>query len=88
MINWDKITKEDFDLIILITDRAQSLMTVRDRLNLEMDIVAVHLNGSIDLQKLLGFSDGDFIHDVVGIHDNINRSNGHLRNCFVPRCSA
>ena len=42
---------------------------------------------SIDLDTLLGFQDGDFGHDVFGIHRHLNRETGELMDCFSPRCT-
>lgn len=54
-----------------------------------MDVAACHLNGnSLKLKELLTAPDFDFIHDVMGIRQHINRKTGQLENCFVPRFSA
>lgn len=54
----------------------------------EMSLVACHLNGCpLDLEKLLAFSDADFVHDVGGITANVSRQNGRLENLFLPRCA-
>lgn len=87
-INWDAST-EDIINIEKIADRAEKLTTVKDRLNLTMDITACHLNGcALNLEKLLSADDFNFLHDLYGISNNLDRTTGKLMNCFLPRCSA
>lgn len=82
-----KATRKDYRTIQDIADRAVRL-TDLDRLTLEMDITAVHLNGCpLDLIALLAFRDFDFLHDIYGIHNCIDRKTGKLQRCFSPRCS-
>jgi hypothetical protein len=51
-----------------------------------MDLTATHLNGTpLRLQEMLYSKDGDLIHDVVGIHNNLDRRTGRMMNCFLPR---
>jgi hypothetical protein len=88
-INW-KTTKDEVNLIIQIVKRAKSQLKLdnSDLRNIEMDISATHCNGTpLDLEKLLSFDEFNFAHDIYGIMDNIDRSTGELRNCFLPRCS-
>ena len=57
-------------------------------LSLAMDLDATHSNGCpLDFDKLLAFDDGNFSHDVGQIMRFIDRTNGQLQNCFVPRCA-
>jgi hypothetical protein len=91
-INWD-IGSDDLALVKKIVQRADALHSALkgaplDRVGYEMDIAACHCNGcSLDLEKLLGAPDGDFGHDVFGINRYIDRTTGHLTECFDPRCS-
>lgn len=86
-INWSA-TGEEIDLISKIANRAVKNFHIQDKMNLTMDISATHLNGTpLDLQKFLDFDDSNFMHDIYGIMDNINRRTGELDNCFLPRCS-
>lgn len=90
-INW-KTSKHDFDLISHIADRSAALA---GRIGLDypvrailMDLTAVHANGNpLDLHGLLNAEPSDFGHDILGIRKHINRENGRLENCFVPRYS-
>jgi len=87
LINW-KTTKEEDILIRKIVDRATGLYPTLDTMTLDMDITACHLNGNpLRLRELLDADDFNFCHDVIGIVNNINRTNGKLNNCFLPRFS-
>jgi hypothetical protein len=59
-----------------------------DRISLSMDLTATHLNGCpLDLDKLLAAPDFDFVHDIEGITDHLDRDTGKLTRCFLPRCA-
>ena len=59
-----------------------------DKLNMEMDITAVHLNGCpLDLRKFLECSSNDFAHDIFGIANHIDRRTGTLKGGFIPLCA-
>lgn len=85
MLNW-KTTKEETVLIMEIVNRASSLQNGIDMMTLDMDITACHLNDvKLRLKDLLDADDFNFMHDVAGISNHINRETGKLENCFVPR---
>ncbi len=91
-IKW-AATKEDMELEVQIARRAvkmaQELGIQYDQMTAAMDINACHNNGNpLRLAELLEADDFNFGHDVFGIRANINRINGKLGNCFVPRYSA
>lgn len=50
-----------------------------------MDITAVNDTTPLRLQELLEADNFEFAHDIFGIRQNINRSNGQLENSFLPR---
>ena len=51
-----------------------------------MDISATHANGNpLRLESLLATDDFNLLHDVVGIHNHLDRSTGKLINHFRPR---
>lgn len=83
-------TKREHALIKKIVTRAQHLAvdagfhyTTTDAM---MDVEACHCNGNpLDLKKLLGFDDFNFAHDVFGIRRHIDRTEGKLLDCFLPR---
>lgn len=82
------ISKTDLMIIDKVVTRARQKSPSLERLELEMDITATHLNGcELDLEKLLNFDDFNFWHDISGIRHNIDRNTGTLSNCFLPRCA-
>lgn len=51
-----------------------------------MDVSNCHLNACpLDLEALATAPRSDFQHDVFGIRRHIDRRNGTLHDCFVPR---
>ena len=92
MINWNS-TKEESKLISKIVSRymnkcAELNISAGKQMNLNMDISATHLNGNpLKLNELLKADDTNFMHDVNGIRQYIDRTTGKLQNCFVPRYS-
>jgi len=56
------------------------------KLELQMDLTAVHLNGCpLNFDELAGAEGGDFIHDVSGIQRHLDRETGQLMDCWRPR---
>ena len=87
VVNFATSTRE-MNLISLIVKRAYKLWKIEDTLSLNMDITATHCNGTpLDLSKLLAADEFNFGHDIFGIMNHINRDNGQLEDCFLPRCS-
>lgn len=59
-----------------------------DRKHWKMDITACHLNGTaLDLEALYTAPELDFVHDVFGIRNYIDRASGKMLNHFLPRSS-
>lgn len=84
-INWN-CTKEEDVLIGKIAKRAVEMGLSVDKLEVNMDVTAVHMNDcKLDLQRFLEADDFNFAHDITGIRSNIDTTNGKLRNCFLPR---
>jgi hypothetical protein len=55
-------------------------------IELEMDLVAVHMNVcALRLDELLLADEFNFSHDILGIRRHLNRQTGELGNCFMPR---
>ena len=88
MINWNALTNTDLQLVLKIVARAlkMKLILKKEKVDLDMDISAVQIKNKLNLQKLLGFPDFDFAHDVCGMQRHIDRETGELKNCFCPRC--
>lgn len=89
-INWET-TALDRDVIECIITRAERDIEdyhnfVNSRTNAIMDITATHLNGCpLKLRDLLRADDFNFKHDIIGIHNHINRRTGKLEDFFLPR---
>lgn len=87
MINWTT-TNQDRQLIKAVAGRAKELLPDADIVDLKMDVTACHLNGTpLNLKRLLGFDDFNFLHDIVGIARHIDRNTGVITNQFLPRSS-
>ena len=85
--NWDA-TREEMDLVDQIIIRAHGLIALdaEESLSLRMDIIATHLNGCpLRLLELLIADEDDFLNDVVGIGNNMDRNTGTLANGFLPK---
>ncbi len=82
----ERIVERAFDIYDSYRVPAKSLP---NRLSLTMDITACHANGCpLNLREMLSGADFDFIHDIGGIRENINRKTGELDGCFLPRFAA
>lgn len=84
--NFD-VSESDFHSILDIIDRAARLDLSLNRMRASMDLSAAHNSNPLQLADLVEASPQDFIHDVYGIFDNINRETGELENLFSPRYS-
>jgi hypothetical protein len=90
ILNWS-ISPADYELLNKCIDRFMLAQKTPQwkRGAILMDLNACHSNGCpLDFQRLLEASDFDFLHDMIGIQDHINRETGKLENCFVPRLAA
>jgi len=82
------INREEMQLISKIVDRAfntEMQAHYSSKLDMFMDIEAVHNDCPLNLQNLLEADNLNFFHDVIGIYENLNRKTKRLENCFVPR---
>ena len=89
-INWNA-TADDAGLVRKILDRAQDLrcFSKRNRINVEMDITACHLNGTpLRLADWLAADEFNFTHDLSGIALHMDRVTGQLTAGFLPRFAA
>ena len=89
MLNWGA-NKEELALIGAVADRALLAgLAPGMKIEVMMDLEAAHCNGCpLDLEALAKAPLGDMMHDVAGIHKWLNRENGKLEGCFVPRFAA
>jgi hypothetical protein len=83
------VSSKDSVLIVRIARRAKNLNQQVDQLGLTMDITAAHANGcTLRLGAMLAASDFDFMRDIIGITQNIDRDTGNLENGFKPKFAA
>lgn len=97
------LTREEIELIHQIAHRAVglyerlNLLNPRDakfaKFGIAYEIMTVH--GEIvplRLQEMLDADDGNFAHDISGIHRHLDPGKEHdkprLRDCFIPRFAA
>jgi len=65
-----------------IMDRASKLVkNQRDQQTLLFDI----MNSKVNLAALADLPDADFLHDVNGIMQHMDRQTETLDDCFIPR---
>ena len=85
-----KLPRAEHNLVDQIVRRAKSELGshLADVLELEMDLIACHNGGcTLNFEKLLNAPIADFVHDIVGIQNHINRLTGCMEDRFSPRCS-
>lgn len=81
------ITREDMRTIGEIAERALQLPWPDrpTKLDLLMDLTAVHEKTPIDLQRLYVADLANFAHDLGGIRRHLNRETLKLEDGFLPR---
>lgn len=87
-----KASREDYDIIAQIADRAQTFYKAegikRKTMDIQLDMVVTHCNGNpLKLRALLEADEFNFMHDVGGIAKHLDRKTGKLLDCFSPRFS-
>ena len=77
----------EFNFYYQITRRAEKLGVVSKtyRIRSLLDIENAHKHFNIDLKKWLESDDENFVHDFIGITNNIDRENPTNFGMFVPR---
>lgn len=86
------VSRFDADAIRKIVERGWGIEWLRrsykQKLDLVMDITAVHANGNpLRLEALLDADDFNFAHDLSGICNCLDRETGKLTRHFRPRYS-
>ena len=80
------MTKQDFELIFRIVDRADQMeIGIGDRMTRVMDIENAHKQFGLRLEDFLNAEPFDFVHDFVGIQAHIDRRTGTVGDFFLPR---
>ena len=81
-------TKERFMMYVEIAKRAEEMGIYNgERMTLLMDLESADNAFNLRLEDLLNADNGNFAHDVVGIVNNVNRSEFPAKDfgLFVPR---
>jgi hypothetical protein len=83
-------TREESDMIAKIAKRAYTdFGCYLSLMEAVLDLEATHSNGNrLRLPELLEAANkqtSDYVHDILGIYNNIDRRTGKLKNCFQPR---
>ena len=86
------VCNADFATITKIVGRAWATEWLRrsyaSRMDMHMDVTAVHANGNpLRLADLLAADDFNFLHDMSGICNCLDRDTGKLTRGFSPRFS-
>ena len=79
--------KEKMELYLAICKRAENFGYNGERHTLMMDLESADKHFNLRLEELLEADDYDFVHDIGGIINNIDRSTFPAKNfgMFVPR---
>lgn len=80
-----EIKRNDFEIMDQIVTRALVSLPEYKRMDAMMDLMNAHKDIPLDLQGLLDADIYNFMHDIIGIHNHLNRRNGRLENGFCPR---
>lgn len=85
MLNFD-LNNTDREYARKIAVRAVEYLDVLSVMEIIMDLSVVHNHDcGLDLAQFSAADDFNLLHDVVGIHNHLNRKTGKLEDCFVPR---
>ena len=78
--------KETIKVIGEIADRAVTINPAYDKTTVMMDLLVIYETGvKMRWEELLNASVFDFMHDINGINQHLNRNTYKLEDCFWPR---
>ena len=78
--------KETIKVIGKIADRAVTINPAYDKTTVMMDLLVIYETGvKMRWEELLNASVFDFMHDINGINQHLNRNTYKLEDCFWPR---
>lgn len=78
--------RQDMDIILSIVKRAEKMKLLTfGRLSFLLDLDVADNTFSLRLNDLLATDDFNFMHDVCGIQNSIDRVHHKMNNQFVPR---
>lgn len=84
-VNFGNITQPDLAFLKKCVARAKILFPTLESEGLLMDIWAVHRTLPLNFEGLLHATNIDFGHDIVGIHNHLDRESKKLATSFCPR---
>lgn len=84
-VEFAEFSDQEYETMLQIVYRAMGLDLYDDIDTCEMDLSAVCFHTPLRLEELLNTDDFNFVHDLVGIRNHLNRQTGQLENFFVPR---
>ena len=85
------VPEKEKRFVLEIAKRAKELLERQpgkkvDEVSVAMDIAATHMNGCpLRLEDVANADDFNFVHDVVGINNHIDRKTEMLDHRFLPR---
>ena len=78
--------KETIKIIGQIADRAVAINPSYDKTTVMMDLLVIYETGvEMRWDELLNAPLFDFMHDINGINQHLNRNTYKLEDCFWPR---
>lgn len=85
-------SKKDMVVISKIAVRAVELargmgVNSLEALDLSMDLIVANRSNPMNLHRLFEADAPNFVHDVFGIRNHLDRNSGDLLDCFSPRFS-
>ena len=77
---------KNIEIISKITNRAVTINPAYDKTTVMMDLLVLYETGvEMRWEELLNAPVLDFMHDINGINQHLNRDTYKLENCFWPR---
>ena len=74
------------EIIGKIANRAVTINPAYDKTTVMMDLLVIYETGvEMRWEEFLNAPVFDFMHDINGINQNLNRDTYKLENCFYPR---
>lgn len=88
--NWNASFNDTLTIAKIVRRALDDDLIARNEMEeLELDLTALHLNGTpLKLKELLAADAFNFTHDILGIRRHIDRRTAVLTNFFLPRYSA
>ena len=87
MTKFARFSLEEINIVSSIASRAIKAGIYPDgcKMDVKLDLSAVHLHCPLRLADLLAADEFDFAYDMIGILLRLNRRTGKLEHSFLPR---